>query len=100
MEDAVIYLNQDWQRIELPLTIPADEVGDQFIKYIKPDGNEGVWQGLKDIPNNMIYFEFTTNEKMDMLGTWTVWGYLISTDGRFSPGKPMKIHVIKEGTIL
>lgn len=70
-----------------------------LIRYKKPNGLEGYWEGtITDVTNGVVQYEFpTSSEGLDDTGFWTFWGYIYWNNGTVEPGPPVELAVYKQG---
>lgn len=92
-----IYLNQSSLRIILTTGVNISGASVRQIKYKKPSGTTGNWTATElDSGAGSIYYDLTGTE-LDELGTWTLWAYVMFSDGRSAPGEPVSVIVHTEG---
>jgi hypothetical protein len=95
-----VYKNQSGLRHELETGQVLTGVLDTKIKYIKPDGTEGLWQA--QVNGNNVYYDFTEKpgggSELDQVGNWKTWAYVTFQDGRKAPGEVFILKVYEEGT--
>jgi hypothetical protein len=68
------------------------------IRYRKPDGVSGGWEGfVSDETRGVVSYDVLGNE-LDMPGWWSFWVYVQFDDERVAFGDAVKVFVRAEGT--
>lgn len=89
-----IYVNQTNLKITVSTGADLTNVTTTLIKFTKPNGLKGQWSATPTLSN--LEYNIVTGD-LNIEGTWTVWAYVVYSNGKISIGEPAEIIVKKEG---
>ena len=96
-----VYRGQTALRIKATCGQDITDAQAKQIKYIKPDGTTGAWNGeVEDAETGAIYYDIKEETEMDPIGTMRCWDYIKFKDGRDANGDTFEIDIHESGTVI
>jgi len=93
-----IYKDQSALRIVVKTFCDLDGIKAAFIKYIKPNGDEGEFSAVVIDPVNGILSYECSKGDINVAGWWDMWAYIVFEDDRTAAGETVEVHVWRKGS--
>lgn len=96
--DDLIYVGQESLELRMDTNIDISGASSLKIKYKKPDGTTGSWEGTLYGTTYIKKAFLKDGGELDTSGNWIFWTWATMADGREIMGKPLQIYIKAEGT--
>ena len=92
-----VYVNQTFSTVTLETKQNLENAQQTLIKYRKPSGETGEFNGVvTEIDKGIIQHKFTEGQ-LNESGQWIIWAYIVFQNGDCAAGEPSGLYVYEEG---